>query len=233
MVQKIPLFPLHTVLYPGMPITLHIFEERYREMIGRCLEQSAPFGVALIRSGGEVDPNDPFVRELRERAGVAAGDPPAAEAVPFPIGTTARISEAHRFDDGRYYLSAVGVRRFRMQYLVQHQPYLIASVAFMSEHVTAGVAEQAGELRSVYSRYWSAVERATGRKHEPDQPPEDPIELSYWMASRLHVDDVRKQRWLEADVTLRLRELTEALSTELALLPASRPSGSGGPWMWN
>jgi Lon protease-like protein len=233
MVHKIPLFPLHTVLYPAMPITLHIFEERYREMIGRCLEQSSPFGVVLIRAGSEVDPDDPFVRRMHERSDPDLRNSIGAEALPFAIGTTARISESHRFEDGRYYLSAVGVRRFRIQYLVQHQPYLIASVAYMLDQIAPGVPEQASELRELFRRYWEALERATGRRQESDQPPEDPIELSYWMASRLQVEDMRKQRWLEADVALRLRELTDALRSELALLPGTRPPGSGGAWTWN
>ena len=71
MTQKLPLFPLNTVLFPGAPIQLHIFEERYRLMIGRCLEQSSPFGVVLIRSGSEVSPDDPWVRRQLELADAA------------------------------------------------------------------------------------------------------------------------------------------------------------------
>src|SRR5262249_9792849 len=66
MTLKLPIFPLNTVLFPGASIQLHIFEERYRLMIGRCLEQSSPFGVALIRSGSEVSPDDPWVRRQLE-----------------------------------------------------------------------------------------------------------------------------------------------------------------------
>ena len=52
--MKLPLFPLHTVLFPGMPLPLRIFEPRYREMIQTCLKHNTPFGVTLIRSGPEV-----------------------------------------------------------------------------------------------------------------------------------------------------------------------------------
>ncbi len=51
--MKIPLFPLKTVLFPGMPINLHIFEERYRLMINRCIDEQLPFGVVLIQKGEE------------------------------------------------------------------------------------------------------------------------------------------------------------------------------------
>ena len=52
--SELPLFPLNTVLFPGMVLPLHIFEERYKLMIGRCMEGSRPFGVVAIREGGEV-----------------------------------------------------------------------------------------------------------------------------------------------------------------------------------
>ncbi|MFL5806657.1 MAG: LON peptidase substrate-binding domain-containing protein, partial [Roseiflexaceae bacterium] len=99
MTYKLPLFPLDMVLFPGAPITLRIFEERYRLMIGRCLEQSGPFGVVLIREGPEV----------------------GGEAIPHSVGTTAVISDSVRLDDERYYLTAVGQRRFRVQYIAQRQ----------------------------------------------------------------------------------------------------------------
>ena len=54
--RALPLFPLHSVLCPGMALPLHIFEPRYREMIGACLEAETPFGVVLIRDGREVGP---------------------------------------------------------------------------------------------------------------------------------------------------------------------------------
>ncbi len=73
MVQKLPIFPLNAVLFPGAPLQLHIFEERYRQMIGRCVEQNSPFGVVLIRVGSEINPDDPWVRRQIEAAG--GGDP--------------------------------------------------------------------------------------------------------------------------------------------------------------
>src|SRR5689334_2525159 len=109
MTQKLPIFPLNTVLFPGAPIQLHIFEERYRLMIGRCLEQSSPFGVALLRSGSEVSPDDRWVRRqlelaesFDEREIGALKRELGGEAVPHPVGTTAQISvgESVRLSDG-------------------------------------------------------------------------------------------------------------------------------------
>jgi len=216
MTYKLPLFPLNTVLFPGAPITLRIFEERYRLMIERCLEQSSPFGVVLIREGREV----------------------GGEAIPYSVGTTAVIGDNVRLDDGRYYVTATGQRRFRIQYIAQRQPYLLASVADLPEE-TGGAAdvEMARQLRALYARYWSAVAAATGHRHQAETLPESVVGLTYWMAQRLQVDTIHKQRWLEADVTTRLREMSAAIRAELLLLPdqnaGDRDRGWAGPGSWN
>src|SRR5258706_829626 len=216
MTYRLPLFPLDMVLFPGAPITLRIFEERYRLMIGRCLEQSGPFGVVLIREGPEV----------------------GGEAIPHSVGTTAVISDSVRLDDERYYLTAVGQRRFRVQYMGQGQPYLLAWVADLPEETGgAAMVEMADQLRALYARYWSAVAAATGHRHQPDTLPENVVGLTYWMAQRLQVDNIHKQRWLEADVATRLREISAAIRAELLLLPnqsaGEREGGWAGPGSWN
>ncbi|MEO7909322.1 MAG: LON peptidase substrate-binding domain-containing protein [Roseiflexaceae bacterium] len=235
MTQKLPIFPLNMVLFPAAPIQLHIFEERYRQMIGRCLEQNAPFGVALIRSGSEVSPDDPWVRRQLELADVSELDLGAlkrelgGETVPHLVGTTAQISigESVRLSDGRFYLVATGQRRFRIQYFVQRQPYLIASVGYLPEESSAVVAEPAQQLRQLYARYWAAISAATGEEAPQETLPEQVIDLTYWMANRLQVGMAQKQRWLEADITTRLREISAAIRAELALLPIAE-SGERG-----
>jgi len=235
MTQKLPIFPLNMVLFPGAPIQLHIFEQRYRQMIGRCLEQNTPFGVALIRSGSEVNPDDPWVRRQLELADAAELDLGAlkrelgGETVPHQVGTSAQISvgESTHLSDGRYYLVASGQRRFRIQYFVQRQPYLIASVTYLPEESSAVVAESAQQLRQLYARYWAAISAATGQQAPDETLPKQVIDLTYWMSNRLQVDNAQKQRWLEADITTRLREISAAIRAELALLPSAE---SGGAW---
>jgi len=235
MTQKLPIFPLNMVLFPGAPIQLHIFEQRYRQMIGRCLEQNTPFGVALIRSGSEVNPDDPWVRRQLELADAAELDLGAlkrelgSETVPHQVGTSAQISvgESTHLSDGRYYLVASGQRRFRIQYFVQRQPYLIASVTYLPEESSAVVAESAQQLRQLYARYWAAISAATGQQAPDETLPKQVIDLTYWMSNRLQVDNAQKQRWLEADITTRLREISAAIRAELALLPSAE---SGGAW---
>jgi uncharacterized protein len=216
MTYKLPLFPLNTVLFPGAPLTLHIFEERYRLMIERCLEQSGPFGVVLIREGDEV----------------------GGDATPHNVGTTAMIGDSAQLDDGRYYLTAVGQRRFRIQYIAQRQPYLLALVAYLPEE-TGGpaIVAAANQLRALYTRYWLALAAATGHQHQPEELPENVVGLTYWMAQRLQVDNIHKQRWLEADVATRLREINAAISAELQLLPEENGGETAGGWAgissWN
>lgn len=234
MIQKLPLFPLNTVLFPGSTIGLVIFEERYRQMIGRCLEQHTPFGVVLIRSGSEVDPNDPYVKQMRESAGLIDPGEPQPETVPYQIGTVARINESIRLEDGRYWLRVAGQRRFRVQYLLQRQPYLVASVVHLQEETPPEVLPETERLRALYQHYWSTLEAATGQSTESDPLPDDPVELSYALAHRLRVDTTRKQHWLEADLTTRLREIGAAIQIELSLFPKSGPrTKNDTPWTWN
>ncbi len=111
--MQIPLFPLHTVLAPGIAIPLHIFEERYRALVRRCLDTSTPFGVVLIREGSEVAPPDGGTQELA----IAA------------VGTFAEIREASRYPDGRWDLLAVGTSRFLvLEVHADQEPFLVADV---------------------------------------------------------------------------------------------------------
>jgi Lon protease-like protein len=217
MIHKLPLFPLNTVLFPGAPLPLHIFEERYRLMIGRCIEQQAPFGVVLIRERGRAD-TDPTV-SFHE------------------IGTSAQIGEGVRLEDGRYYLVATGVRRFRVQYLTQRMPYLIASVAYLSEETSPDAVGLASELRALYTRYWAAMQASTGYHAEIETPPDDVVDFTYWLAHRFQTEVLQKQRWLEADVATRLREMGAAMRAEIALLPSEGDAPNEGDWIgpgsWN
>jgi Lon protease-like protein len=91
-VRELPLFPLQTVLFPGMVLPLHIFEARYRTMIDLCLRENKPFGVLLIRDGHEV------------------GGP----AITYRMGTSAYITQAETLPDGRINILSVGYQRFSL-----------------------------------------------------------------------------------------------------------------------
>ncbi len=89
--MQVPLFPLNTVLFPGGPLPLRIFETRYVDMIGNCIKHDAPFGVLLIREGGEV-----------------------GRATTYDIGTLARIVDWYQGSDGLLGVTARGEHRFRL-----------------------------------------------------------------------------------------------------------------------
>jgi Lon protease-like protein len=101
-----PMFPLGSVLFPGMPLPLHVFEPRYRELVQHCLDGEPEFGVVLIERGSEVGGGDARTT----------------------VGTVARILEATRFDDGRWAVGAVGVRRVRVVGWLDDDPYPRAEV---------------------------------------------------------------------------------------------------------
>ncbi|MBC8160301.1 MAG: LON peptidase substrate-binding domain-containing protein [Roseiflexaceae bacterium] len=209
MIEKLPLFPLGMVLFPNAPLPLHIFEERYRDMIGDCIEQNQPFGVVMLRAG------------VAESSDVSF----------HSIGTTAQIVDGIRMEDGRYVINTVGQRRFRIQELIQKLPYYIGSVDLLAEESAALIVEPANTLRDLYQRYWDTLAAATGIKPEVETLPDDPLDLAYWMAHKIQVENETKQRWLEADMTTRLREMSGALRAEMALLPNS-PGGSREPGSW-
>src|SRR4249920_379422 len=106
MSETMPLFPLGTVLYPGLLLPLHIFEERYRQLVRDLLEGQEPrdFGVIAIRKGRETGVD-----------GISAL---------YQIGCTTRLRRVMRHDDGRFELVTVGVQRFRLLGLDHSRPYL-------------------------------------------------------------------------------------------------------------
>lgn len=90
-VAELPLFPLSTVLYPGGPLPLRLFETRYIDMVSRCTRDNQPFGVVAISEGREVGPS-----------------------LIYPTGTLAIISDFYQGSDGLLGITATGTERFRV-----------------------------------------------------------------------------------------------------------------------
>lgn len=191
--EELRLFPLNVVLFPGMTLPLRIFEERYKLMIGECLEADDPFGVVLIREGPEV------------------GGP----ASPYRIGTTARITQVERLEEGRMNLSTVGETRFRIVETVQEHPYLKGRVEYLPEEtgdIEEGVLEKARQLFGEYIRGLAGLRG--GWMREADVP-EDPGSLSYTIAHYLDLPSRAKHRFLQLHFT------GERLHYEIPLLEAA------------
>lgn len=194
--DDIPLFPLHVVLFPDMPLPLHIFEPRYREMILRCREENAPFGVTLIQSGADI----------------------GAEAVPRQVGTLARIAQYEELPDGRMNILVFGEGRFRIMRTMHDKPYLSAAITLISEEEAGdGQFQDAfDEVAVLFRTYLESLFAMTGRTLSTLQLPQDPEFLSYAIASVLQVPPPEKQTLLEmTDTGRRLRREIEILTTEI------------------
>lgn len=197
--MELPLFPLGTVLFPGMMLPLHIFEPRYREMINRCLDEKLPFGVVLIREGKEVGEG----------------------AIPHTIGTAARITRVDRKPDGRMDIVAVGTKRFRIEELNYKRSYLTAEVSHypVLNGDTRLAVEQAQRVRPKIMRYVELMTKATGVQLQLDQLPEEPTTLAFLTAIALQVSANDKQRMLnQAGIPAILDLGNYLLARELQLL---------------
>ena len=188
------IFPLNTVLYPGMALPLHIFEERYISMIGECLSKKRPFGVVLIRKGEEV------------------GGP----AEVHTIGTVAEIERSEQFDDGRYGLLCVGGSRFRIEEITQERPFMKARVEMLPELTGQESEQETTELANSLRRELASFERLSAQidpewEKPTAVPPMEPSGLAYSVAAVIPMRRQDKQSLLSMDSLSRLlsREIDE------------------------
>ena len=198
-VREIPLFPLNTVLFPGMPLPLHIFEPRYKLMIDQCIEQDSPFGVVLIREGQEV------------------GGP----AVPYDVGTSAFVTQVERLPDDCMNINAIGYQRFYVRELHHDKPYLIGLVEDfpLSEAGSASVAPAANRLRKRLPAYLEALTRVLDVQFDVNGLPDDPSALALLTAIVLNLPADEKQGLLATpDLVTLLNAEIRLLGRESALL---------------
>jgi Lon protease-like protein len=215
MAVEIPLFPLSVVLFPHMPLPLHIFEERYRQMMRDCEEEGTSFGVVAIREGVEA----------------------MGPATPHPVGTLAQLRKVEKLDDGRYNLLVVGASRFRIAGLSTRRPYLVGEVEYLQdtdggEQVSAELARRVG---TAFRTYADTLRQLAGQDGTTIELPDDPELLSYLVSATLQVEVARKQELLEMDaVAERLRGCLALLRREAVLLDQmlarrDAPSGAFSP----
>ena len=175
-VVELPLFPLNLVLFPGMPLPLHIFEERYKAMIGDCLRNNSPFGVSLIRSGQEV----------------------GAPAEPNRTGTTARVLRSELLEQGRMNILTKGERRYEIIEITQEEPHVAALVKLLGEPVGENFSGITPELTEEYTRLIRGLTTLSGGYTAQVTVPENPVELSYMIAANLDAPTPVRQELLEA-----------------------------------
>ena len=170
--MQIPLFPLHTVLAPGIALPLHVFEERYRIMVRRCLEIPSPFGVVLIREGSEV-----LRGGATQQLSIAA------------VGTFAEIREASRYADGRYDVLAVGTSRFMVREVsADAEPYLVADVDPYPDQPGAGGTAEALAAR-VTRRFVDYLRLLQPREGESADPIDVQMEVEVGVEPEGESDD--------------------------------------------
>ncbi|HKZ54762.1 MAG TPA: LON peptidase substrate-binding domain-containing protein, partial [Anaerolineales bacterium] len=199
---ELPLFPLHTVLFPGMPIRLNIFEKRYKEMIGQCMESGSAFGVVLIREG--VEACGPLAR-------------------PYPIGCTAEIKEVEALRRGQTRVLAVGRERFRIFSLSHQRPYLVGNVDWfpLSCEDRVALTPASEQLGRMIRRYGEALECSGLARNELGPLPHDPVELAYLAAVLLQAPLQEKQSLLASEHAPQLvMRMNRSYQRELSLLQA-------------
>jgi Lon protease-like protein len=201
------MFPLGTVLFPYAVLPLHVFEPRYRIMTRECLHGHQEFGVVLIERGSEVGGGD----------------------VRFEVGTVARIVRASELDDGRYALTAVGVRRLRVERWLPDDPYPQAEVVELPEPTLEGndardASDSAARVDTALRRLLSLWAEVEPRVAEIGvELADDPRQAAYQAAALTPIGPLDAQRVLEADTTIaRLVLLESVLGDEIELLEARR-----------
>ena len=209
-----PLFPLSTVLFPGMRLPLHIFEERYQTLVADLLAGPEPrrFGVIAIRAGTEVGADS--VAALHE------------------VGCVAVVRQAAPTADGRYDLLTVGTDRFRLVDVDRSRPYLRGEIELLPDDAaTPGTAEAAaGTVRQVqtgFRTYLNALADQGGGVISIADLPDEPGLLSYVIGAAMIIDLPERQSLLAApDAMARLRLERSLLGREIAILRAttSRPA---------
>jgi Lon protease-like protein len=202
--NQIPLFPLHSVLFPGMPIRLQVFENRYLEMVQTCVDQNMPFGVVLIKDGME-----------------ALGPLP----IPHEIGCLTTIQQLQPLEDGRVNLVGQGVERIEILEVSREAPYLQATIQQWPLHGEdhPDAVRLANQVRPLLAHY--LVELAASRNQTIDPPdlPGNPNRLAYLTCSLLHIPADEKQTLLsEKETRQLLNRLLEALKLEIPLLRTLR-----------
>lgn len=212
--MRLPYFPLHTVVFPHLPLPLHIFEERYRAMAADLLADGSPFGgrfvVAMITDGAEV----------------------GGDATTQAIGTICEVRTADQLPDGRWVLLAAGVDRARLNVIDRSGGYATVEATPLEEVAGPGADALLPRVQAGLDAYLVSVKRfvvrvASGeamtdsldRMLKPIHLPDDPIAASYAVAGVLQVELARKQRLLELpDAASRLRAELDILRRESSML---------------
>ena len=180
MTIEIPLFPLRTVLFPGMPLPLRVFEERYKALTREILQTGGVFGVLLIKEGEEI----------------------GGSAVPYTVGSTALIEECQELDEGRFVISARGDRRFRLVRLLPPRPFPCGEIVYLDDdrELPAPRLQTALEtVNAMFPAYFRLALSLSDQWARSLKLPRDPHALVNFLGPLLPTEDEVKQRLLETE----------------------------------
>ncbi|MDX6382664.1 MAG: hypothetical protein QOK48_237 [Blastocatellia bacterium] len=187
-VRELPLFPLPVVLFPGMPMPLHIFEPRYRRMLADIRATDNLFGLSYFDAGSSG-------REV----------PPAGH-----IGCVAEVTETQALPDGRSNILAVGVIRYQVEdYIERGDSYLMVRVGYFEDddEDAAALVASSREVASIFTRVANAIRVINDeRGNLPDINDTEPQKLSFLVAAAMEIEIETRQELLE------LRSTSERLS---------------------
>lgn len=219
--MRLPVFALHTVLFPHLPLPLHVFEERYRALARDVMADDSPYNgrfvVGMITDGPEV----------------------GGDARTEQTGTICEVRSAEQFSDGRWLLLVVGLARARIAAVDRSRAYPVAEVEPLDDPAGPGAAELVPAVQRALDAYLATVKRFVARTAsggnaaqetrdvvasldevlKPIHLPDDPVAASYAVAGVLQIELARKQRLLELpDAARRLRAELELLRREARFL---------------
>jgi ATP-dependent Lon protease len=194
-VSELPLFPLAVVLFPGVPLPLHIFEPRYRKMLSDIQVGNNLFGISY------------FDASTSEREMPSLGS----------IGCVAKVTDTQSLRDGRSNILTIGVIRYRLEeYIERGDPYLVARISYFEDDDDDidAVRENSREVAETFTRIARAVRTINDeRAHLPNIADTEPQRLSFLVAAAMELDTEVKQELLELRLTSeRLRRLRDLLA---------------------
>lgn len=203
MPTSLPIFPLSSVVFPGVTVSLHIFEDRYRDLIAHLMEKPADertFGIVAIREGYEV------------------GDVGVQSA--HRVGCEVRLDEVEAYDDGRYDVEVVARRRVHLDAMVSADSFMWGQVEYLPEIDGPDAQDAANRAHAVFDAY-----RRELRSHQLDSAltelPADPDALSYALSATAVLTLRDQQALLEApDAATRLRQFSRLLVSEISAMRA-------------
>lgn len=205
MYDRIPLFPLNTVLVPGLVMPLHIFEPRYRTMVEGLLEipeeDAREFGIIAVRDGGD----------------------PRTLSGCYPVGTATVLRQAQQHEDGRYDIMTTGSRRFRIHDIDDSEPLLHATVSWLTDIASDEDSLLALHAARAFTTYRSILggQLIADEDADLEDLPDDPTVLSYLITAAMVLPTDERQVLLAAENTAqRLTHARTLLNRENALIAA-------------